>query len=393
MLKKLLLASVTTFALIQGASAQNVITPNSGDLIQIISPFNINPTLFYTTPALLGSGGAFTSLSVVGGTLASGANAFSLTATQPTTPIAGQSAVSWTITSAGSASQTNRGFLLSYAAGYTGSAITQAANFSNAAAGTGATLIPSGGSNAFTGNAGIVGGASATTTGFNAGVLGQGSGGNTSVGLLGLSQAVKNSGTNIGVVGSAVNTGSAPVMVGGWFSLNQTTSPATSAALVADNGAQTAAIAIFANNASTVATVNQTGGITATLTSATGTSTVCNSAGTSTLLTLVTSGTACAASAMRFKDAYPIEALNLVGLDALRTDVPWSYRRDSGTYENGTIHVGLIADDVEAMDPRCVVYDKEDKLLNYYDRCVLAYLVADRKALKARIVALEEKSR
>lgn len=125
----------------------------------------------------------------------------------------------------------------------------------------------------------------------------------------------------------------------------------------------------------------------ATLAAASGTSTVCNSAGASTALTLVVSGTACASSAMRFKDAYPPEALNLAGLEHLRTDQTWSYRKDSGTYENGRVHVGLFADDVEAMDPRCVVYDQEGKLLNYYDRCVLAYLVAARNADRAEFDA------
>jgi hypothetical protein len=40
------------------------------------------------------------------------------------------------------------------------------------------------------------------------------------------------------------------------------------------------------------------------------------------------------------------------------------------------IHVGLRADDVQKMDPRCVVFDTKGKLENYEDRCVLAYAVA-----------------
>jgi hypothetical protein len=389
---------ILAFLLIStAASGQgiNPITPPTNWLIPITDPAFANPSVFYTTPALLGSSGAFTSLNVAGGTLANGASAMTLTATQPTTPAAAQNGLNWTIASAGSASQVNRGLLFTYAGGYTGSSNTQGVNLTNNAAGTAKTVIPVAGASGSSGNMALVAttNGSPASGGANYGVVGNAINASVNVGLIGLSQAAVNSATNIGVAGSAINTGSSPVFVGGWFSLNQVTVPTTSAALIADNGSQTTAIALFANNGTAVATVNQTGGITATLTSASGTSTVCNTAGTSTLLTLVASGTACASSAMRFKDAYPIEALNLAGLDALRTDVPWSYRKDSGIYESGKIHVGLIADDVESMDSRCVVYDTDHKLLNYYDRCILTYLVADRKALKARIVALEERLR
>ena len=58
-MKNLLLAIVATFSLVQGVSAQNnVIAPNSTDLIQIISPLRNNGSLVYTTPALLGAGAA-----------------------------------------------------------------------------------------------------------------------------------------------------------------------------------------------------------------------------------------------------------------------------------------------------------------------------------------------
>lgn len=369
-----------------GANSQgiNPISPPANWMIQVIDPAFAVPSNFYTTPALISSSGRFSNLTITGGTLANAAQAFNLTATQPTTPVAIQNAVVWTITSAGSASQVNRGIQIGYAAGYTGSSTTTAAFFINTAAGTGNTLVPSAG-NTVVGNIGAQGNANAAGS-LQIGMLGNGVNGTNNVGVFGIANSV---GTlSIGVVGSA---GTGTTQIGGWFSLTQATNPTSSAALVADNGAQAVPIAIWANNTATVATVTQTGGLTATLTSASGTSTVCNTAGTSTALTLVASGTACAASAMRFKDAYPEQALNLTGLDQLRTDVPWSYRRDSGTYENGLIHVGLIADDVESMDPRCVVRDGEGKLLNYYDRCVLAYLVADRKALKARIIALEER--
>ena len=133
---------------------------------------------------------------------------------------------------------------------------------------------------------------------------------------------------------------------------------------------------------STTAGITSGGVISATLSAASGTSTVCNTAGTKTNLTLVASGTACASSAMRFKNLLPKEPLNLAGLSDLRTDRAWSYRKDRGIYENGLVHVGLLADDVERMDKRCVVYDEQGKLLNYYDRCIETYLVAAVKEMK-----------
>jgi hypothetical protein len=90
--------------------------------------------------------------------------------------------------------------------------------------------------------------------------------------------------------------------------------------------------------------------------------------------------TACVASAERFKTLLEPATLNLDGMAFLRIDRPWLYRQDSGFYDGGKLHVGLIADDVERMDPRCVSYDKENKLDNYSRDCVLLYLVAARKA-------------
>jgi hypothetical protein len=113
--------------------------------------------LGWASPRLTGD------VSITSGALAPGLAAFSLTATQPSAPIACQSGVSWTITSAGSATQPNRAFVLSYAAGYTGSSNTQALNVTNNAAGTAGALIPAAGSNGFSGNAGIFGNAQAVT--------------------------------------------------------------------------------------------------------------------------------------------------------------------------------------------------------------------------------------
>lgn len=106
------------------------------------------------------------------------------------------------------------------------------------------------------------------------------------------------------------------------------------------------------------------------------------------LTTGATGIVACTVSAMRFKNLYPSEPLNVAGLDNLRTDIPWKYRDDAGHGLDTTrVHVGLFADDVEKLDPRCVVY-RDGELGDYEDRCVIAYLVADRKKMKAEIEAL-----
>lgn len=74
------------------------------------------------------------------------------------------------------------------------------------------------------------------------------------------------------------------------------------------------------------------------------------------------------------------------GLSALHAGV-WSYK-DPQAHGPG-VHVGVYADDVEAMDKRCAVYDTDGQLVNYEDRCVMAYLVAANQDLSRRLSKLE----
>ena len=98
---------------------------------------------------------------------------------------------------------------------------------------------------------------------------------------------------------------------------------------------------------------------------------------------------ACTASATHFKNLLAAQALNLSGLDNLRTNVPWKYRDDAGGgLDPSRVHVSLFADDVEKLDPRCVVY-RDGQLGDYEDRCIIAYLVADRQKMKAEIEDLK----
>lgn len=215
-----------------------------------------------TIPGALSSGPE----TIAGGTLTDQATALTLTATQPAVIANTQSAVKMLVTSAGSSAFNNVGLNVQYLAGYTGSNATYAISGSNIALGTGTTLIPASGSNASLTNAGVIGGSAQNTVGYNAGLVGYGTDGAVNSGVLGLSQVAKNSGTNIGGTFSAVNTGSSPVQIGVFASLNQISVPAVSAALIADNGAQTSPILLLRDNASTVFTVADGGAVTSTST-------------------------------------------------------------------------------------------------------------------------------
>lgn len=109
------------------------------------------------------------------------------------------------------------------------------------------------------------------------------------------------------------------------------------------------------------------------------------------------SGATCGVSAKRFKNSKGEISADLADdrLDMLHPSY-WTYKNK--IYGNG-VYGGLYADDVAAMDPICGTYNKKDGLVNNYDeRCVIAYLVADRQKrkaeieeLKLRIIRLESK--
>jgi hypothetical protein len=195
------------------------------------------------------------------GTLSDGEVGISFFATQPTTITGSQAAMNISVTSAGSSGENNMGLRLNYNPGYTGAGITYGGSFSNSVSGTANLLIPSSGNNT-QGNLGINGVASGITTGLNVGVQGGAGSGNVNAGIAGISQTTKNSATNIGVAGSAINGGTSSIQVGGWFSLNQTTVPTQSAALIADNGAQTSHIFRAKDNGVDVFSIADGGNVT-----------------------------------------------------------------------------------------------------------------------------------
>lgn len=199
------------------------------------------------------------------GTMVDNQRAMNTTGTFFSTPSAIQIAHNHIFVGAGSTAQQQVVARYQLSGGYTGSSTTMAMNQVNASAGTGATLVPASGSNTTVGNFGAQGAATGNTTGVNIGLNGIGSAAVTSVGVAGLAQIAKAAGTNIGTMGAAINTnGSAVAQIGGWFHLNQTVTPTVSAALIADNGAQTSAIFLARDNGSTVFTIADGGQVTAT---------------------------------------------------------------------------------------------------------------------------------
>jgi hypothetical protein len=196
---------------------------------------------------------------LTGGTLADQAQVLAITATQPASPTGAQYAIQATVTSAGSASQINAAVQVSYNAGYTGGNYTLGAYVTNSVAGTG-----TGATQANAANYAILAGSSSNTVGHNIGVTGTASAGLVNVGASGVAITNKNSGTNIGVLGNGLNGGTSPIQVGGHFTLGNTVVPTVSAALIADNGAQTDAIFLARDNGSTVFTIADGGGVTTT---------------------------------------------------------------------------------------------------------------------------------
>lgn len=302
---------------------------------------------------------AFGAISINGGTLLNGQQAFSVMATQPAIPVASQNAVLWSVTGAGNASQVNNAFQFNYAAGYTGSSRNAAAIITNFNAGTGTTLIPAAGSNGVVGNVGQTSASAGSTNGYNVGTQGGAQQGAVNTGILGLSQVAKNSATNIGVAGSAINTGTTPVFVGGWFSLNQTSVPVVSAAMIADNAAQSVPVALFQCAGVTCASVNATGGITATLTHVSEANILCYNTGTG-LVTYSTIAEQCTVSSARYKqDIKPLDDARSLQIASLLMPVSYKYKPDADLGDD--MHLGLIAEQVATVAPELVVYDKDGK--------------------------------
>lgn len=182
-------------------------------------------------------------LNIISGTLADQKNALKITATLTAGGTNDQIASYWTITTAGTSSTLSQvGLRIDMAAGYTGTHYSAAFVTVNSVAGTGTSITGAKANFGFTTNA------SATTTGYNIGLRGNVGNGNLNVGAYGAALIAKNSATNIGVLGLALNTGSSPIQVGGYFGLQNADPTFASAALMCDNGSQSSDIFVARDN-------------------------------------------------------------------------------------------------------------------------------------------------
>lgn len=195
------------------------------------------------------------------------------TATLPSSHSVTVTGATFSTTSAGSSAFTQESLSASLSSGYTGNAPSQAIVGTNNAAGVSTTYEGTTNSYRPLGNRGVSGNALATTTGHNANVF-IAEGGNMNYGVWGSSTKAKNSASNVGVAGFALNTGTSPIHVGGYFGLqNLSTSAPTlvSAALIADNGQTTSPIQIWRDNQTEVMRVADGGAVTITGLAGTGT--------------------------------------------------------------------------------------------------------------------------
>lgn len=133
------------------------------------------------------------------------------------------------VTSTASLNEAHR---ISLLAGGTDASAYVASQVYNNAAGTGTNLkLATGNSNPL-GNVGITAFAKATTTGYNMSFYGEAFGGNINIGVLGKAITAKNGATNIGVLGVANNTGTTPVIVGGYFGIGGSDTPTFVSAVI-----------------------------------------------------------------------------------------------------------------------------------------------------------------
>jgi hypothetical protein len=108
----------------------------------------------------------------------------------------------------------------------------------------------------------------------------------------------------------------------------------------------------------TVASVNSTGGLTGTLTNVASTSAVCYNTSTGLLTYDSTIGT-CNTSTIRVKhDIRPLADMSL--LDGVLRMKPVSFYYNADQHTNGQ-QLGLIAEDLAAIDPRLVAYDDKGR--------------------------------
>lgn len=163
------------------------------------------------------------------------------------------------VTGAGATAYGIIGFRSTILAGYTGSGNTFSINGANISAGTNGASLGN-----LRGNSGICGQAYGVTVGDNFGVSGFAYYAGRNIGVIGAANINQNNGLNVGVIGIAINLGTSPKHIGGYFGLHGTTDPTfVSAALICDNGATTDPILLIRDNGTTTWSVTDGGTLTA----------------------------------------------------------------------------------------------------------------------------------
>lgn len=167
--------------------------------------------------------------------------------------------VNISITSAGSAANSQFGANISFLGGYTGTGATRGLNVANSAAGTATDIVGN-----RLGNFGIIGVANGDTAGFNAGVVGLGTNANTSgtgkaFGVVGLANTPSAGvAQQIGVMGIGRSSTS---NTGGYFGLTNSNPTIPDAGLVANNGSVSVPIFIGQDNGVNVWTIENGGAV------------------------------------------------------------------------------------------------------------------------------------
>lgn len=207
------------------------------------------------------------------GTLAAGAAGLSIQTTNPATFSAAQFGVFINNTSAGTSAFNNGTINSNLFAGYNGPSSTFDIAATNQAGG-GAAQLPSGAGNTFGGNIGVNATAAGTTTGYNFGSVGVASAAALNIGVAGGAR-VAGTGNNVGVSGTGNNTGGG-FAVGVQAVLGAAIPPATSAALLADNGGQANPIMLGQISGVTKFLVDQNGNTTITPASGTAANGICD---------------------------------------------------------------------------------------------------------------------
>lgn len=188
---------------------------------------------------------------VQAGSLASSVRAVGVTTTLSATAAA-QVGLEALVTSSGSAAGcTPIAARFNLEAGYTGAGLSAGLVVNNNAVGTGTGVFND------TGNFGVYAVAIQTTAGSNVGGVFVGQAGNLSIGVHSRATAVKNSATNIGALILGRNTGTTPIEIGAFISMQGAlpTFTGLSSALVVDNSDRVVPIALFRDNAATVFTL------------------------------------------------------------------------------------------------------------------------------------------